>query len=84
MDTNKLKDLAVNESGLIFDPSTGYIFTSNAQGILIMNALKEGKGIDEIKQIILDAYDVNADTAEKDVFDFLGQLANCGLIKDTA
>lgn len=84
MDTNKLKDLAVNESGLIFDPSTGYIFTSNPTGILIMNALKEGKSIDEIKESILDAYDVNADTAEKDVFDFIGQLSNCGLIKDTA
>jgi len=83
MDTHKLKDLAVNESGLIFEPSTGYIFTSNPTGIEIMNALKEGQEIHDIKRILAENYDVDEDTAEKDVFDFLGQLITCGLVRES-
>ncbi|MBI5326792.1 MAG: PqqD family protein [Deltaproteobacteria bacterium] len=81
MDIQKLKDLAVNESGLIFEPSTGYIFTSNTTGILIINSLKDGKDTSEIKKIVVDTYDINEDIAEKDIFDFISNLANCGLIK---
>lgn len=84
MDTRRLKDLAVNESGLIFEPSTGYVFSSNTTGILIINALKEGRNINEIKHIIAGAYDVEDNTVEKDIFDFLCQLATCGLIGKTA
>lgn len=84
MDARRLKDLAINESGLIFEPSTGYVFSSNPTGILIINALKEGRDINEIKHTIAGVYDVEDNTVEKDIFDFLGQLATYGLIGKTA
>jgi hypothetical protein len=82
MDTRKLKDLAVNESGLIFDPSTGDVFTSNATGVSIISSLKEGKDMGEVKRDVCALYDVDDETAEKDIFDFLGRLGNCGLIRE--
>jgi len=78
MDTRSLNDLAVNESGLIFDPHNGDIFTSNATGVMIINSLKEKKGIDAIKMNISALYEIDDETLEKDIFDFLNQLSNCG------
>jgi hypothetical protein len=80
MDTRRLKDLAVNESGLIFDPSTGEVFTSNATGVMIIGLLKNGKDINEIKEGISAVYAVDDETVEKDVYDFLSQLGICGLM----
>lgn len=83
MDTRNLKELAVNESGLIFNPTTGDIFTSNSPGIVIINALKAGKNINDIIVEISSTFDVDDETAEKDIFDFLGQLNNYGLVQET-
>jgi hypothetical protein len=83
MNTQKLADLAISENGLIFDPLSGHIFTSNAVGVLIINALKAGKGVNDIKTAISDAYDLEGKLIEKDIFDFIGQLINCGLIQET-
>lgn len=78
MDIRRLKDLAVNDSGLIFDPSNGDIFTSNAIGVMIINLLKEKKDIIDIRREIFAVYDVDDEILEKDLYDFLNQLSNCG------
>jgi len=82
MNTEKLIGLAISENGLIFDPLSGHIFTSNAIGVLIINGLKEGKGVNEIKIAIFDTYDVAGKMIEKDIFDFMSQLINAGLIQE--
>lgn len=82
LDTKKLKELAISESGLIFDPSTGVIYTSNPVGMLIINALKEGKDRNEIMNHIKENFEVDDGMAEKDLFDFTNQLISNGLIKD--
>jgi len=82
MNTEKLTSLAISENGLIFDPLSGHIFTSNPIGVLIINAMKEGKGVNEIKTAIVDAYEADISLVEKDIFDFMTQLINCGLIQE--
>jgi hypothetical protein len=81
-DTKKLKEIAVSEAGLIFDPTTGYIFTTNRTGALVINALKEGADTNKIKGILIEDYEVREEDAEHDVSDFVNQLIGCGLIKD--
>ncbi len=81
-DTKGLKGLAISETGLIFDPATGYIFTTNAVGILILAALKEGKEGDAIRAQILQEYEADSEVVERDIFDFFNRLVTCGLIKD--
>jgi len=78
---NRLKELAISETGLIFDPSTGSIFTANATGVQILHALKEGKEADQIKEVLLQEFDVNENTAEMDIQDFLNQLSTSGVVK---
>lgn len=81
-DVKGLKGLAVSETGLIFDPATGYIFTTNAVGISILSALKDGKEGDAIRAQILQEYDADPEVVERDLFDFFSRLVTCGLIKD--
>lgn len=70
-----LKNIAISEAGLIFDPSTGSIFTSNATGILILMALKAGKEAAQIKESLVEDFEVESIKAEMDLQDFLNQLA---------
>lgn len=81
-DTSKLKELAISESGLIFDPATGTIYTSNPVGLLILGALKDGKEGFEIRNLVVKQYDVDEQTAERDIYDFYSQLHGSGVIKD--
>lgn len=80
-DNSTLKELAVSESGLIFDPSTGTIYTSNPVGLLILESLKDGRESMEIRELIAERFDVDEQTAERDLYEFLSQLTNTGLIK---
>ena len=82
IDVRKLKELAISESGLIFDPTTGTIYTSNSVGLLILGALRDGKEGLEIRNLILNDYDVDELTAERDLSDFYNQLRGSGMVKD--
>jgi hypothetical protein len=81
-DVSKLKELAVSESGLVFDPATGCIYTSNPVGLLIIAGLREGKKSDELREMILEEYDADEETVERDLFDFFGRLLGYEVIKD--
>jgi len=81
-DTKKLRELAISDSGMIFDPSSGFIFTSNPVGVSIINALKDGKDNEEIKELLMKKFEIDKETVEKDLFDFMHQLTACGLASD--
>ncbi len=69
-----LKEIALSEAGLIFNPVTGESFTVNPIGISILNLLKQGKDLDTICQLLLEEYNVEAATVERDVMDFISLL----------
>jgi hypothetical protein len=71
----KIKNnIAISETGFLFDPTTGDSFTLNPIGSAIMNELKTGKSLEEIQLFILDVYDVDKETAEKNLMDFIAML----------
>ncbi|OAG28576.1 PqqD family protein [Thermodesulfatator autotrophicus] len=76
----KLKRLAINEEGFIFDPVSGNSFTTNRVGLWILQKLKEGKTPEEIISELPGYFEVDAETAERDVTDFLEQLRHYKLI----
>ncbi len=43
------KNLALSDSGFVFDPSTGDSFSTNPIGLEIIRMLKEGKTTNDIK-----------------------------------
>lgn len=75
------KSLAVSENGFIFNPATGDSFSVNSVGLDIINLIREGKSETEIVNAIVDRYQVDSSTAEKDLMDFANVLANHQLIE---
>jgi hypothetical protein len=70
------KNIAISDSGFIFNPTTGESFTVNPIGAEIINLLKEDRDNDYIKGRILSKYQTDNDVFEKDLFDFIGMLAH--------
>lgn len=64
------KNIAISESGFIFNPGKGESFSTNAIGMQIIKLLQAGKDKDEIKDEIMNEYVVDEVTFEKDYYDF--------------
>lgn len=75
------KNVAISESGLLFNPITGESFTVNPIGIQILNLLKEDKESDQISRTILDTFQTDPVTFEKDYQDFVGMLRHYKLLE---
>lgn len=75
------KNIAISDSGFIFNPSSGDSFSSNAIGLEIIHYLKAEKSTEEIIKIIAEKYAVESSTLEKDVQDFLQMLSTYQLIQ---
>jgi hypothetical protein len=64
------KNIAVSDTGFVFDPSNGDSFSVNPIGLEILKMLKDGQSENEIKKNITSKYQVDNDTLEKDFYDF--------------
>lgn len=73
------KNIALNDSGFIFDPSTGDSFNTNPVGLEIVQMLKQGKNQKEIGAFFLKEYAVDEATFEKDFYDFVNMLSKLKL-----
>lgn len=77
---NKLADLAVSESGFVFDPYSGATFSVNASGLAILRLLKEGKGRDDLVASLEEAFDVRGDDLFRDVDEFVALMRRHELV----
>lgn len=75
------KSLAVSENGFIFNPATGDSFSVNPVGLDIINFIRAGKSEAEIIKSLVETYEVDSSTAEKDLMDFANVLVNHQLIE---
>jgi hypothetical protein len=64
-------EIAVSESGLLFNPRTGESFSVNPIGLDMVKLIKSGKGPEQIREEILLKYDTDAGTFERDYSDFI-------------
>ena len=78
------KNIAVSDSGFIFNPGTGDSFSTNPIGMEIIALMKEEKDIEAIKAVITEKYNVDDATFEKDYFDFLNMLQSYQLTEHNA
>lgn len=74
------KNIATNEFGFIFNPATGDSFSSNPIAAEIIQLMKENHSLKEIKKALLEKYEVDKLTIEKDVDDFMNLLKENNLI----
>ncbi len=76
------KNISISENGFIFNPTTGESFTVNPVGVDIINLLKMQKDEKGIKKNILDKYNTDADTFDKDLYDFIQMLKSFNLFEE--
>lgn len=77
----RLSDLAISESGFVFDPYTGASFTVNATGLRVLEALKAGvTGRDALVARLGEAFEVRGEDVTRDVDEFVGLLRRYGLL----
>lgn len=74
------KNIATSENGFVFNPATGDSFSGNALASEILLSMKNGDAVEDIKQVILDKYEVSADQLERDWQDWIVQLKEANLI----
>jgi PqqD family protein of HPr-rel-A system len=74
-----LKDLALSDTGFVFDPYTGATFTTNAAGLAILHALREGLGRSAIIERLTERFDVHGDV-ESDISEFFQLLRQHGVV----
>jgi hypothetical protein len=75
-------NIAVSDSGFVFNPDTGESFTVNPIGVEIINLLKDSKETSEISNQVRLKYTVDQPTFEKDFDDFIGLMRNYSLIEN--
>ena len=76
------KNIAISETGFIFDPSTGDSFTLNPAGVEIIEMIKQGKPFADINSMFTAKYDVDPSSFERYYYDFVATLKQMQLIED--
>ena len=78
-----IKDnIALSENGFVFNPSTGDSFTMNKTGKEVMMLIKDGKNISQITELMIEKYDVDRNTLERYLSDFLNDLSVNNLLEE--
>ncbi len=72
-------ELTLSNSGFLFDHSDGLTYTLNPTGQFIFRKIEEGKEPPEILELITGEFEVDENTARKDLDDFYRQMKEMGL-----
>jgi Coenzyme PQQ synthesis protein D (PqqD) len=82
--TLKLRDgvsTADTDYGIaLLDEDSGEYWNLNPTGALVLRTLLEGGTSTEAVQALIERYDVDTDSASRDVQDLLGELHSAGLV----
>jgi len=90
---NKLSDLSVisvtkeavhcdvEDEVVILGLKNGVYYGLNPVGAFIWNLIQKPKTVSEIRNAVLDEYDVEKEVCEKDLMELLGELLDKGIIK---
>lgn len=76
------KNIAISESGFIFNPSTGDSFSTSHIGQDIIRMLQSEKSLEDVMQSVQEKYSVDRQTLEKDLGDFLYMLQSYQIIRE--
>jgi hypothetical protein len=76
------ENIALSENGFVFNPSTGDSFTMNKTGKEVIMMIKEGKDLSLITDFMAEKYDVDRNTLERYLADFLNDLNVYNLLEE--
>lgn len=75
------KNIAISETGFVFDPSTGDSFTLNPMGLEILEMIRAGQTQPQISEVITSKYDVDQTSFERYFYDFIATLKLLNLLE---
>lgn len=75
----RIKDLAISDSGFVFDPFSGGTFTLNETGRAVLQGLRDGLSESEIVDRLRADFEAVTPKVEEDVRDFLRTMTEYGL-----
>ena len=76
----RIKDLAVSETGFVFDPYSGATFSLNASALCLLRGLKEGLDREELLDRLEELFDVTDADLSRDIDEFLELLRYNGVL----
>ena len=76
------KHIAISDSGVIFNGATGDSFSVNPIAGEILNMIKNGDSEEQIKQRLLDKYDVDPDRLDTDLYDYISHLRQLNVFEN--
>jgi len=75
----RLRDLAVSESGFVFDPYSGQTYSLNPSGLLVLEALRRGQGREAAVEALRQRFGLDGrEDLWRDVGEFLRALREQG------
>jgi hypothetical protein len=69
-------NIALSESGFIFNPNTGESFTLNPTGQQLFGLIRDGKDYNAIRKYFLNKFDTEDSIFEKDFEDFVHMMTS--------
>jgi len=75
-----LSDLAISDTGFVFDPSAGGTYSVNPTGLCVLRALKEGLSRTEITRRLADRFEGPTQDLARDVDEFIHLLRQNNLV----
>ena len=76
----RLSDLAVNDQGFAFDPTTGTSYTLNASAVLLLRGMRDGLDAPGLAARLGSEFAIDVARAARDVADFTRELRGQGLL----
>jgi Coenzyme PQQ synthesis protein D (PqqD) len=72
--------LSLRENGFAFDPGSGRTYTFSDAGLSVVAWIRDGCPETSLADRLVDAFDVDRTTAQRDVDSFLENLRSCKLL----
>jgi len=79
-DLRHLRELALSDTGFVFDPYSGSTFTVNETGLAVLQAIKDGADRDSVVARLRERFDIGGDDLARDLEEFVHVLRQQGLV----
>jgi hypothetical protein len=79
---NLKNNIAISDSGFVFNPASGESFSVNPIGLEMLNHIRQGQSIEEIVNSIEKDFQVEKSVIERDLHDFIDMMSQYHLIQN--
>jgi hypothetical protein len=77
---HRIGELAISDTGFVFDPQSGMTYTTNGTGLAILDGLRRSLGRDAILTALAERFETTSSDLHRDLDEFLHLLRRDGLV----